>query len=152
MISSSCFIISIRSDLTAFGIQFVSFGDIGEDFLIIEKDLIILIEGPVMVWRRVCQSFHMKSLSKLSTQFMRVSCRSLLFGSIRNPLSSLRRKLFQERTYQNVPTGFIQSPLIEEQAPLYSSEYYHPVRLGDTFKDGRYVVTRKLGFGVFSIV
>ena len=29
---------------------------------------------------------------------------------------------------------------------------YHPVRLGERYKDGRYVVLRKLGWGHFSTV
>jgi hypothetical protein len=29
---------------------------------------------------------------------------------------------------------------------------YHPIWLGDTFKDGRYTVIQKLGFGVYSTV
>jgi len=34
---------------------------------------------------------------------------------------------------------------------LYIAQGYHPVRLGDTFKDGAYEVVHKLGYG-FSTV
>lgn len=29
---------------------------------------------------------------------------------------------------------------------------FHPVLLGDTFKDGRYIVVHKLGYGTYSMV
>ena len=39
-----------------------------------------------------------------------------------------------------------------EAEPLhrYRAGGYHPVHLGDMFKDGRYKVLQKLGFGGFS--
>ncbi|RKP36250.1 serine/threonine protein kinase [Dimargaris cristalligena] len=40
----------------------------------------------------------------------------------------------------------------EEDASDYKKGGYHPVRLLDIFKDGRYVVVRKLGWGHFSTV
>ncbi|KAF8610737.1 kinase-like protein [Ceratobasidium sp. AG-I] len=40
----------------------------------------------------------------------------------------------------------------EEDWEDYVKGGYHPVQLGDTFSDGRYVVVRKLGWGHFSTV
>ena len=40
----------------------------------------------------------------------------------------------------------------EEDAEDYCKGGYHPVSVGETFKDGRYIVTRKLGWGHFSTV
>lgn len=36
--------------------------------------------------------------------------------------------------------------------PFLSAGGYHPVRLGEKFKQGRYVVLKKLGWGHFSTV
>ncbi|KAI9373627.1 kinase-like domain-containing protein [Aspergillus egyptiacus] len=49
---------------------------------------------------------------------------------------------------------FIQNNLLytEESLARYRLGGYHPVRLGDTFKDGRYSVHHKLGWGGFSTV
>lgn len=41
---------------------------------------------------------------------------------------------------------------IEENALRYSQGGYHPVNLGDTFKNGRYKIAHKLGHGGFSTV
>ncbi|EIW83797.1 kinase-like protein [Coniophora puteana RWD-64-598 SS2] len=40
----------------------------------------------------------------------------------------------------------------EEDITRYSLGGYHPVNIGDGFKDGRYVVRRKIGYGEFSTV
>ena len=40
----------------------------------------------------------------------------------------------------------------EEDSEDYCKGGYHPVSVGETFKDGRYKVTRKLGWGHFSTV
>ena len=40
----------------------------------------------------------------------------------------------------------------EEDSEDYCKGGYHPVSVGETYKDGRYVVTRKLGWGHFSTV
>jgi serine/threonine protein kinase len=40
----------------------------------------------------------------------------------------------------------------EESSALYRPGGYHPVHLGDTFKDGTYEVVHKLGYGGFSTV
>ncbi len=39
-----------------------------------------------------------------------------------------------------------------EDLRLYCPGGYHPVHLGDLFKNGRYEVLNKLGFGSFSTV
>lgn len=40
----------------------------------------------------------------------------------------------------------------EEDWEDYVKGGYHPVHIGDSFSDGRYVVARKLGWGHFSTV
>ncbi len=40
----------------------------------------------------------------------------------------------------------------EEDWEEYVKGGYHPVKIGDTFSDGRYLVVRKLGWGHFSTV
>ncbi|EIW83794.1 kinase-like protein [Coniophora puteana RWD-64-598 SS2] len=40
----------------------------------------------------------------------------------------------------------------EEDVTRYSPGGYHPVTIGDAFKDGRYVVRRKIGYGEYSTV
>jgi serine/threonine-protein kinase SRPK3 len=40
----------------------------------------------------------------------------------------------------------------DEGTEEYTKGGYHPVRAGDLYKDGRYLVQRKLGWGHFSTV
>lgn len=40
----------------------------------------------------------------------------------------------------------------EEDLEDYIKGGYHPVHVGDTFSDGRYLIVRKLGWGHFSTV
>lgn len=40
----------------------------------------------------------------------------------------------------------------EEDPRDYKAGGYHPVSIGDRFKDGRYIIVRKLGWGHFSTV
>lgn len=40
----------------------------------------------------------------------------------------------------------------EEDWEDYVKGGYHPVKIGDSFSDGRYIVVRKLGWGHFSTV
>lgn len=40
----------------------------------------------------------------------------------------------------------------EEDLEDYCKGGYHPVRIGDVFNEGAYVVVRKLGWGHFSTV
>lgn len=49
---------------------------------------------------------------------------------------------------------FTQNNLVytEESLSRYQPGGYHPVSLGDTFKNGRYSVHHKLGWGGFSTV
>ena len=52
------------------------------------------------------------------------------------------------------PSLFQQHNLLytEESLSRYRPGGYHPVTLGDTFKNGRYHVRHKLGWGGFSTV
>jgi len=51
-----------------------------------------------------------------------------------------------------VPTAQRRLPPDEENMQRYRLGGFHPVSIGDTFKDGRYEVIRKLGFGIYSTV
>lgn len=44
------------------------------------------------------------------------------------------------------------TPNDEESLKDYCPGGYHPIQVGETFKDGRYVIVRKLGWGHFSTV
>lgn len=46
----------------------------------------------------------------------------------------------------------IQSFFDQENMSLYQPGGFHPVSLGDTFKNGRYIVRHKLGWGGFATV
>lgn len=50
------------------------------------------------------------------------------------------------------PPSPVLAPGYEENPQNYRPGGYHPVVLGTVFRDGRYHVTRKLGFGVYSTV
>ncbi|CAN6674805.1 serine/threonine-protein kinase Sky1p [Trichomonascus vanleenenianus] len=45
-----------------------------------------------------------------------------------------------------------ETKLDEEDLEDYCKGGYHPVKIGETFKEGRYIVVRKLGWGHFSTV
>ena len=51
-------------------------------------------------------------------------------------------------------SSYSQSVMTEDEEDWedYCKGGYHPVHIGDTFSDGRYVVVRKLGWGHFSTV
>ena len=51
-------------------------------------------------------------------------------------------------------SDFCQNNLLytQEELSKYKPGGYHPVTLGDTFKNGRYEIHHKLGFGGFSTV
>ena len=40
----------------------------------------------------------------------------------------------------------------EESLARYCPGGYHPVRIGDTFKEGKYLIVNKLGYGLYSTV
>jgi hypothetical protein len=46
----------------------------------------------------------------------------------------------------------LSTALKEENLDRYCVGRYHPVRLGDSFKDGAYKVINKLGYGLYSTV
>jgi serine/threonine protein kinase len=43
-------------------------------------------------------------------------------------------------------------PYDQENVALYRANGYHPAQLGDTYKNGRYTIAHKLGWGGFSTV
>ncbi|THY32489.1 kinase-like protein [Aureobasidium pullulans] len=76
-----------------------------------------------------------------------------------SPLTSIRLRTLQRRAYHLSQHRSFITPKFRytcgvEAEPLhrYRSGGYHPVRLGDAFKHGRYKVLHKLGHGGFSTV
>ncbi|KAG8730382.1 serine/threonine protein kinase, CMGC group [Ceratobasidium sp. 428] len=62
-----------------------------------------------------------------------------------SPMSSINNSV------TNSSTGSLMTE-DEEDWEDYVKGGYHPVQVGDTFSDGRYIVVRKLGWGHFSTV
>ncbi|THW64553.1 kinase-like protein [Aureobasidium pullulans] len=87
---------------------------------------------------------------------------SRFLGSIHlglSPLTSIRLRTSQRRAYhlsqhRSFITSRFRYTCDVEAEPIhrYRSGGYHPVRLGDAFKQGRYKVLHKLGHGGFSTV
>lgn len=79
------------------------------------------------------------------------------FPPYRGVLSPYRFRLQNTRTSamsHGSYTSHSQSIMTEEEEDWedYVKGGYHPVRIGDTFSDGRYIILRKLGWGHFSTV
>ena len=56
------------------------------------------------------------------------------------------------RSSSSSSEGEPENPAEEEDSEDYCKGGYHPVTVGETYKDGRYIVIRKLGWGHFSTV
>lgn len=87
---------------------------------------------------------------------MRLSPRPLIqkLRSFRVPKSSPNAKLFS-RTLATAPAIHpldYNCDIPAEPIHRYLLGGYHPIVLGDLFKDGRYIVLHKLGWGGFSTV
>ncbi|KZF22461.1 kinase-like protein [Xylona heveae TC161] len=70
-----------------------------------------------------------------------------LLRRVQRPLSTE----FETRSSDNL-SYLHHTSTLSENLDLYRPGGYHPVSLGDTFKNGRYRVAHKLGWGGFSIV
>ena len=70
------------------------------------------------------------------------------------PSRSNRENLKRKRSMSSRSTSmFEESEEEEEEDPNdYKKGGYHPVQVGELYKDGRYKVIRKLGWGHFSTV
>ncbi|KAG2226338.1 hypothetical protein INT45_006010 [Circinella minor] len=75
-------------------------------------------------------------------------------GSIMKPSRSNRENLKRKRSISSRSTSmFEESEEEEEEDPNdYKKGGYHPVQVGELYKEGRYKVIRKLGWGHFSTV
>ncbi|KAI9270403.1 hypothetical protein BDA99DRAFT_501667 [Phascolomyces articulosus] len=75
-------------------------------------------------------------------------------GSIMKPSRSNRDNLKRKRSMSSRSASmFEESEEEEEEDPNdYKKGGYHPVQVGDLYKDGKYKVVRKLGWGHFSTV
>jgi len=67
-------------------------------------------------------------------------------------MKSLRRLFSSEKDHTEPPTSAPARTLKEEDIQGYRLKGFHPVSIGDTFKEGRYQVIRKLVFGQYSTV
>lgn len=72
-----------------------------------------------------------------------------------HPLSLHSTLLRMDQFVGGTPTSYSSGSVLtedEEDLEDYVKGGYHPVHIGDTFSDGRYIVVRKLGWGHFSTV
>lgn len=67
-------------------------------------------------------------------------------------MSNLKPQLSRSSSSSSSPDDATEVTAEEEDAEDYCKGGYHPVSVGETFKDGRYIITRKLGWGHFSTV
>lgn len=71
--------------------------------------------------------------------------------ALRNTFNSAARRMkssfshFYKRLHSS-------GPVSEENITRYCVGGYHPVRIGDLFRDGKYKIISKLGYGVYSTV
>ena len=69
------------------------------------------------------------------------------------PSRSNRENLKRKRSMSSRSTSMFEESEEEEEDPNdYKKGGYHPVQVGELYKDGRYKVIRKLGWGHFSTV
>lgn len=73
-------------------------------------------------------------------------------NSTTSPLSHLKPQPSRSSSSSSSRDDATEVTAEEEDAEDYCKGGYHPVSVGETFKDGRYIVTRKLGWGHFSTV
>ncbi|MCJ1267150.1 serine/threonine protein kinase, CMGC group [Lobaria immixta] len=73
-------------------------------------------------------------------------------NSINSPLSHQKAQLSRSSSSASSRDDGAEATAEEEDSEDYCKGGYHPVTVGETFKDGRYVVVRKLGWGHFSTV
>jgi len=72
-----------------------------------------------------------------------------------SPLSHLKAhpsQLSRASSSSSAPDDTAENTADEEDSEDYCKGGYHPVSVGESFKDGKYVVVRKLGWGHFSTV
>lgn len=72
-----------------------------------------------------------------------------------SPLSHLKAhpsQLSRSSSSSSSPDDTAENTADEEDSEDYCKGGYHPVSVGETFKDGKYIVVRKLGWGHFSTV
>ncbi|SLM38588.1 cmgc srpk protein kinase [Lasallia pustulata] len=69
-----------------------------------------------------------------------------------SPLSHQKAQLSRSSSSSSSPDDAAENTAEEEDSEDYCKGGYHPVTVGETFKDGKYIVVRKLGWGHFSTV
>ncbi|KAL8949619.1 MAG: hypothetical protein Q9222_004281 [Ikaeria aurantiellina] len=73
-------------------------------------------------------------------------------NSTNSPLSHHKAQNSRSSTSSSSPDDTAEATAEEEDSEDYCKGGYHPVNVGETFKDGKYIVVRKLGWGHFSTV
>lgn len=75
-------------------------------------------------------------------------------GSFSTSHNNLTDTIPHQSSSKSLSTSQATSVMTEDEEDLedYRPGGYHPVNIGDSFKDGRYDVVRKLGWGHFSTV
>ncbi|EXU97719.1 serine/threonine protein kinase domain protein [Metarhizium robertsii] len=71
--------------------------------------------------------------------------------ALRNTFNSAARRMKSSfsHSYKRLHSS---GPVSEENITRYCVGGYHPVRIGDLFRDGKYKIISKLGYGVYSTV
>ncbi|KAL9014887.1 MAG: hypothetical protein Q9173_000473 [Seirophora scorigena] len=73
-------------------------------------------------------------------------------NSTNSPLSHQKGQQSRSSSSSSSPDDATEVTAEEEDSEDYCKGGYHPVAVGETFKDGKYIVVRKLGWGHFSTV
>ena len=93
---------------------------------------------------------RLRPLSKLTSSPSELTFKST--NSVNSPLSHHKVQQSRSSSSSSSRDEGTEVTAEEEDSEDYCKGGYHPVHVGETFKDGRYVVVRKLGWGHFSTV
>ncbi|KAL9125076.1 MAG: hypothetical protein Q9217_005670 [Psora testacea] len=80
------------------------------------------------------------------------SAMKLSSSNANSPLSNHKNQISRSSSSSSSQDEVADVTAEEEDSEDYCKGGYHPVSVGEAFKDGRYIVTRKLGWGHFSTV
>lgn len=91
-----------------------------------------------------------KALFELRSAQLELTFKSA--NSVNSPLSHNKAQMSRSSSSSSSRDEGTEVTAEEEDSEDYCKGGYHPVHVGETFKDGRYIVVRKLGWGHFSTV
>ena len=100
----------------------------------------------------IMNSRLVKSRPRLRLGSSRFELTSRSTNSVNSPLSHNKVQQSRSSSSSSSRDEGTEVTAEEEDSEDYCKGGYHPVHVGETFKDGKYVVVRKLGWGHFSTV